>query len=66
MLRDLGPPFGTEDNASIDVQFLRTATRLARRAGYSFHKQRSIRAFLLITTLSRVGIRSPSGGRNEI
>lgn len=43
------PPFGTKnDNAGIDVQFLRTATRLARRAVYSFHK-RSTRAFLLRT-----------------
>lgn len=40
------PPFGTKDNAGIDVQFLRTATRLARRAVYSFHK-RSTRAFLV-------------------
>jgi predicted RNA methylase len=42
------PPFGTKDNAGIDVQFLRTATRLARRAVYSFHK-RSTRAFLIKT-----------------
>mmetsp|Transcript_19234 Transcript_19234/g.55858 ORF Transcript_19234/g.55858 Transcript_19234/m.55858 type:complete len:294 (-) Transcript_19234:318-1199(-) len=40
------PPFGTKHNAGIDVQFLRTACRLARRAVYSFHK-RSTRAFLL-------------------
>jgi len=40
------PPFGTKTNAGIDVQFLRTATRLARRAVYSFHK-RSTRDFLL-------------------
>lgn len=32
------PPFGTKHNAGIDVQFLRTATRLARKAVYSFHK----------------------------
>eukprot|EP00536_Pseudo-nitzschia_multiseries_P016361 jgi/Psemu1/221087/e_gw1.1087.6.1 len=43
------PPFGTKsDNAGIDVQFLRTATRLARRAVYSFHKK-STRDFLLKT-----------------
>lgn len=40
------PPFGTKMNAGIDVQFLRTATRLAKRAVYSFHK-RSTRAFLM-------------------
>jgi predicted RNA methylase len=40
------PPFGTKMNAGIDAQFLRTATRLARRAVYSFHK-RSTRAFLI-------------------
>jgi predicted RNA methylase len=43
------PPFGTKnDNAGIDIQFLRTATRLARRAVYSFHK-RSTRPFILRT-----------------
>ena len=42
------PPFGTKHNAGIDVQFLRTATRLASRAVYSFHK-RSTRAFLMKT-----------------
>ena len=42
------PPFGTKDNAGIDLQFLYTATRLARRAVYSFHK-RSTRQFLLKT-----------------
>ena len=41
------PPFGTKsDNQGIDLQFLLTATRLARRAVYSFHK-RSTRPFLL-------------------
>ncbi len=41
------PPFGTKaSNAGIDVQFLRTACRLARRAVYSFHK-RSTRTFLI-------------------
>ena len=40
------PPFGTKHNAGIDVQFLRRATRLARRAVYSFHK-RSTRAFFI-------------------
>jgi putative methylase len=43
------PPFGTKsDNGGIDLQFLRTATRLARRAVYSFHK-RSTRTFVLKT-----------------
>jgi predicted RNA methylase len=42
------PPFGTKNNQGIDVQFLRTATRLARRAVYSFHK-RSTRAYLMKT-----------------
>lgn len=40
------PPFGTKHNAGIDVQFLRTATRLARRVVYSFHKT-TTRDFLL-------------------
>lgn len=39
------PPFGTKQNAGIDSQFLRSATRLARKAVYSFHK-RSTRSFL--------------------
>ena len=40
------PPFGTKHNEGIDVQFLRTATRLARRAVYSFHKT-STRPYLM-------------------
>ena len=40
------PPFGTKNNEGIDVQFLKTAIRLARRAVYSFHKT-STRTFLL-------------------
>mmetsp|Transcript_7723 Transcript_7723/g.11101 ORF Transcript_7723/g.11101 Transcript_7723/m.11101 type:complete len:294 (+) Transcript_7723:82-963(+) len=40
------PPFGTKHNAGIDVQFLYTATRLARRAVYSFHKS-STREYLV-------------------
>lgn len=40
------PPFGTKFNAGMDCQFLRTATRLARRAVYSFHKT-STREYLL-------------------
>jgi predicted RNA methylase len=40
------PPFGTKHNAGIDVQFLRTATRLARKSVYSFHKS-STRDYLL-------------------
>jgi len=39
------PPFGTKHNAGIDAQFLRSATRLARKAVYSFHK-RSTRGFI--------------------
>mmetsp|Transcript_2654 Transcript_2654/g.3549 ORF Transcript_2654/g.3549 Transcript_2654/m.3549 type:complete len:278 (-) Transcript_2654:458-1291(-) len=39
------PPFGTKDNAGMDLRFLKTATRLASRAVYSFHKT-STRAFL--------------------
>ena len=42
------PPFGTKDNAGMDLQFLRTAIRLARRAVYSFHKT-STRPFLIKT-----------------
>ena len=40
------PPFGTKHNEGIDVQFLKTAIRLAKRAVYSFHKS-STRPFLL-------------------
>mmetsp|Transcript_26398 Transcript_26398/g.39015 ORF Transcript_26398/g.39015 Transcript_26398/m.39015 type:complete len:278 (-) Transcript_26398:67-900(-) len=40
------PPFGTKHNAGIDVRFLKAATRLARRAVYSFHKT-STRDYLL-------------------
>lgn len=41
------PPFGTKPgNAGIDVAFLRTAIRLARRAVYSFHKT-STRPYLI-------------------
>ena len=40
------PPFGTKHNEGIDVQFLKTAIRLAKRAVYSFHKT-STRPFLL-------------------
>jgi predicted RNA methylase len=40
------PPFGTKHNAGIDLRFLRAATRLARRAVYSFHKT-STRDFLI-------------------
>ena len=40
------PPFGTKNNEGIDVQFLKTAIRLARRTVYSFHKT-STRPFLL-------------------
>ena len=40
------PPFGTKANAGMDLRFLRTATRLSRRAVYSFHKT-STREFLI-------------------
>jgi predicted RNA methylase len=40
------PPFGTKHNAGMDVQFLRTATRLARKSVYSFHKS-STRDYIL-------------------
>ena len=40
------PPFGTKANAGMDLRFLRTATRLARYAVYSFHKT-STRDFLM-------------------
>lgn len=40
------PPFGTKHNAGMDLRFLRTATRLARHAVYSFHKS-STREFLV-------------------
>lgn len=39
------PPFGTKGNPGMDLRFLKTATRLASRAVYSFHKT-STRAFL--------------------
>lgn len=42
------PPFGTKQNAGIDVTFLRAATRLASRAVYSFHKS-STRSYLVKT-----------------
>ena len=46
------PPFGTKPgNAGIDVTFLRTAIRLARRSVYSFHKL-STREYLLKTGAS--------------
>lgn len=40
------PPFGTKNNEGIDVQFLKTAIRLAKRSVYSFHKT-STRPFLV-------------------
>ena len=40
------PPFGTKDNAGIDVQFVSTGIRLAKRAVFSFHKT-STRNYLL-------------------
>ena len=40
------PPFGTKNNEGIDVQFLKTAIRLARQAVYSFHKT-STRTYMI-------------------
>ena len=40
------PPFGTKNNEGIDVQFLKTAIRLARQAVYSFHKT-STRSYMI-------------------
>lgn len=46
------PPFGTKPgNAGIDITFLRTAIRLAKRAVYSFHKS-STRQYLIKTVES--------------
>lgn len=46
------PPFGTKPgNAGIDVTFLRTAIRLAKRSVYSFHKS-STRQYLIKTVES--------------
>jgi len=46
------PPFGTKPgNAGIDVTFLRTAVRLAKRSVYSFHKS-STRQYLIKTVES--------------
>jgi len=40
------PPFGTKNNAGMDMKFLHTACRLAKQAVYSFHKT-STRDFIL-------------------
>lgn len=50
------PPFGTKNNEGIDVQFLKTAIRLARRAVYSFHKT-STRPFLLKLLREKWGLK---------
>lgn len=42
----INPPFGTKNNAGIDIAFLNCGRRLARNAVYSFHKS-STRKFLL-------------------
>ncbi|KAL3808473.1 hypothetical protein ACHAXA_000886 [Cyclostephanos tholiformis] len=49
------PPFGTKNNEGIDVQFLKTAIRLARRAVYSFHKT-STRPFIIKLIRERWGL----------
>lgn len=50
------PPFGTKNNAGIDVKFLKAATRLARRAVYSFHKT-STRPYLVRTVTEKWGMK---------
>ncbi|GMH74512.1 hypothetical protein TL16_g06485, partial [Triparma laevis f. inornata] len=40
------PPFGTKNNAGIDVAFLKTACRLSKNVVYSFHKT-STREYLM-------------------
>jgi predicted RNA methylase len=46
------PPFGTKPgNSGIDISFLRTAVRLAKRSVYSFHKS-STRQYLIKTVES--------------
>ncbi len=42
----INPPFGTKGNAGIDVGFLRSGCRLARKVVYSFHKT-STRNYIL-------------------
>jgi len=49
------PPFGTKNNEGIDVQFLKTAIRLAKRAVYSFHKT-STRPFLMKLLTEKWGL----------
>lgn len=34
----MNPPFGTKNNAGIDMEFLEVAVRLAKTAVYSLHK----------------------------
>ena len=51
------PPFGTKWNEGMDVQFLKTASRLATRAVYSFHKS-STRQFLLKTIQEQWGFQA--------
>lgn len=43
----MNPPFGTKNNAGMDLRFLRTGCRLARRAVYSFHKSSTTQSFLV-------------------
>ena len=47
------PPFGTKNNAGIDVSFLKIAIRLATKAVYSFHK--SSTSLYLIKTIQSWG-----------
>ncbi|KAH0561396.1 rRNA N6-adenosine-methyltransferase METTL5 [Cotesia glomerata] len=42
----MNPPFGTKNNAGIDMEFLEIATKLSRNAVYSLHKT-STRNFIL-------------------
>lgn len=41
----MNPPFGTKNNAGLDMRFLATGVQLARTAVYSLHKT-STRAFI--------------------
>ena len=49
------PPFGTKNNAGMDVAFLRAGCRLATRAVYSFHKT-STREYVLRTVRDDWGL----------
>jgi predicted RNA methylase len=48
------PPFGTKNNAGIDMQFLAAAVRVSNTAVYSFHKS-TTRAHILKTVTEKWG-----------